>query len=66
MALSAGGRYRAPKLSVCWSSLALQKNNQYGRTNLFIYFLEKKLVTHLLANAAEGAGGGVFPLETLE
>lgn len=59
MARSAGGRYLAPILSSASISLALGGVRQYesGR---------KRWKTHLLAYAAEGAGGGVFPEETLE
>lgn len=61
-ALSAGGLYLAPNLSSAWISLALcpvwiqyDKSLESGATS-----------THLFAYAAEGAGGGVFPEETLE
>ena len=57
-ARSAGGRYLAPIRSSASISRAL-KEGSAKRENADV-------AAHLLAYAAEGAGGGVFPDETLE
>ena len=57
-ARSAGGRYQAPIRSSASISRALEGTSE-KRENVDV-------AAHLLAYAAEGAGGGVFPDETLE
>ena len=57
-ARSAGGRYRAPILSSASISLALESVVEHEST-------AERVDTHLLAYAADGAGGGVFPEGTL-
>ena len=53
-ARSAGGRYRAPILSSASISLALESVYEHEST-------AERVDTHLLAYAADRAGGGVFP-----
>lgn len=54
-ARNAGGLYLPPNLSSACNSLALFRS-------IRIDLRERNGETNLLANAAEGAGGGVFPL----
>ena len=59
-ARSAGGLYLPPSLSSACNSLALDQRIRKKSAG-------REFWTYLLANAAEGAGGGVFPeVGTLE